>query len=267
LCLHREPESDGIFEAHVGKTDAGVLTRAILNDEVCRRFWASIEYVPQDMDAREGNSSAGAAMTALHDSASSSESASTLPVHMTAEEQACISAFFESAQSYVEFGCGGSTVLASKLMTGVITSMDSSKEWIERVRAECQKSPSRIRPELIHVDIGPTGEWGRPLDESARDRWPEYSSAIWKSEGTDQADLYLIDGRFRVACFLETLMHCKADAVILIHDYTPRLEYHVVEEFARPFMTRGTLCAFIRRDEFDRAKAAHTLARFKGVPS
>ena len=55
------------------------------------------------------------------------------------------------------------------------------------------------------------------------DRWSQYSAIVWDYEGTQDADLYLVDGRFRVACFIQTLMHCKPDAVILIHDYAPRL--------------------------------------------
>jgi hypothetical protein len=206
-------------------------------------------------------------VTAQHGSPATSDAAGGLPVHMTAEEQAFISRFFRSAKSYVEFGCGGSTLLASKLMTGVVTAMDSSKEWIEKVRAECQKSPDQVQPRLINVDIGPTGDWGRPIDESTIDRWPQYSGIVWDYEGTQDADLYLVDGRFRVACFIETLMHCKPDAVILIHDYAPRLEYHIVEEFARPFLACETLYAFIRHGNFDRGKAAEVLARYKSIPS
>jgi hypothetical protein len=90
---------------------------------------------------------------------------------------------------------------------------------------------------------------------------------MWDLKGTDNADLYLIDGRFRVACFMETLMRCKPDAVLLMHDYAPRPEYHVVEQFARPFMVCSTLYAFIRRGNFNRTKAGETLARFSQVPS
>jgi hypothetical protein len=189
-----------------------------------------------------------------------------LPVHMTASEQECVSNFFKPAKSYVEFGCGGSTVLASKLIAGTIIAIDSSKEWVERVRAECKRTPDQIQPTLLHVDIGSTGDWGRPIDESAIGRWPQYSSLIWDTRGASEADLYLVDGRFRVACFLETLLHCKADAVILMHDYAPRLEYHVVEQFARPFLMCETLYAFIRRGDFDTLRATETLARYKTNP-
>ena len=44
-------------------------------------------------------------------------------------------------------------------------------------------------------------------------------------------DVVLIDGRFRVACFLTSLLKSKVGAVIIFDDYSDRNHYHVVEEF------------------------------------
>jgi hypothetical protein len=43
LCLHCDPESEQLFEAHVGKTDAGVLARATWDSHQRKNLWASIE--------------------------------------------------------------------------------------------------------------------------------------------------------------------------------------------------------------------------------
>ena len=42
--------------------------------------------------------------------------------------------------------------------------------------------------------------------------------------------MVLIDGRFRVACFLFSLLNAKKDSIIIFDDYMNRSEYHVVEE-------------------------------------
>jgi hypothetical protein len=42
LCLHRDPESERLFEEHVGITDAGVLTRAMWGGAERHRLWASV---------------------------------------------------------------------------------------------------------------------------------------------------------------------------------------------------------------------------------
>jgi hypothetical protein len=195
-----------------------------------------------------------------------SDDESPLAVYMAADEQACLAMLLRSANSYVEFGCGGSTVLASTLVAHSIIACDSSLAWLDRVALACRSTAAKVQPRLIHANIGPTGEWGRPTDESCKDRWPLYSTAVWATEGANSADLYLVDGRFRVACFIETMMRCRPDAVVAIHDYAPRDEYHIVENFARPFLACSTLSAFIRRGDFDRLKAAEVLARFRYMP-
>jgi hypothetical protein len=185
---------------------------------------------------------------------------------MAVQEQICFSLLLNSAKSYVEFGCGGSTVLAATIISNSIICIDSSREWLDKVTRACSKTIAKVQPQTVHADIGPTGEWGRPVDESCKDRWPSYSTQIWSTEGAENADLYLVDGRFRVACFLETLMRCRADAVIAIHDYAPRAEYHVIEQFARPILACSNLSAMVRRSDFDRAKGAQALERFRYVP-
>jgi hypothetical protein len=174
---------------------------------------------------------------------------------MEEDEEALFVEFLRRVDSYVEFGCGGSTVLASSVMEGTILALDSSKEWVDQVAAACAKQPHRPQPQIMHVDIGPTGDWGRPIDDRFRDRWPLYATSIWQIAGAADADLYLVDGRFRVSCFMETLLRCRPDAVILIHDFAPRPAYHVVREFAREIATRSSLSAFMRRADFERDKA------------
>jgi hypothetical protein len=46
LCLHRDPEGEHIFERHVGRRDACVLTKAIWEGEERQLLWASV--VPPD---------------------------------------------------------------------------------------------------------------------------------------------------------------------------------------------------------------------------
>ena len=53
---------------------------------------------------------------------------------MTANEIVLFTKHMSKASNYFEFGCGGSTVLAAKLGVQCITSVDTSKDWIEIVR-------------------------------------------------------------------------------------------------------------------------------------
>ncbi len=56
---------------------------------------------------------------------------------MEASEQALLETFLRSSRRYMEFGSGGSTVLAAGLVAESVVSVDSSTEWIDRVVAAC----------------------------------------------------------------------------------------------------------------------------------
>ena len=62
------------------------------------------------------------------------------------------------------------------------------------------------RINLNHVDIGPLKEWGNPLNEESKFKWHNYSEAIISVAKTNNIDLVLVDGRFRVACILTSLL-------------------------------------------------------------
>jgi len=178
-----------------------------------------------------------------------------MELRMEADEGAMFKGFLRSARSYVEFGSGGSTVAAAALVQGPVTTLDSSQEWLSRVEAACTAMPAAARPKLVFADIGPIGAWGTPVGESHRERWPDYAKCIWSVEGASQADLFLVDGRFRVSCAVETLLRCRADAILLIHDFAHRTRYHVVRELAREVATTRTLTAFIKRADFNAERA------------
>jgi hypothetical protein len=162
---------------------------------------------------------------------------------MSEEEAALFLSFIRNSHDYVEFGTGGSTVLASKHVKNSILSIDSSREWLDKVGEAC--ASCQTTPELMLIDIGPTGDWGFPTDDATKSRWPDYHSAIWKLEQSADADLYLVDGRFRVACFAQTVLHCKPTAIIGIHDFSSRPAYHCVKEIAREIATVGDLSFFL----------------------
>ncbi len=161
---------------------------------------------------------------------------------MSAAEAALFLSFVRNSRNYVEFGTGGSTVVASKHVKNSILSVDSSREWLDQVRAA--SASSQIKPELIFIDIGPTGDWGVPIDASTKSRWPDYHSAIWKIPHSATADLYFVDGRFRVACFAQIVLHCNPTAIIGIHDFSSRPNYHCVREIAREIATAGDISFF-----------------------
>lgn len=161
---------------------------------------------------------------------------------MSAKEYELFLAFVRNSENYVEFGSGGSTFVASKLVKTSILSVDSSSEWLEKVMAAC--APHPVQPTLVHIDIGPTGNWGFPANDKQKADWPAYSQDVWGVEGACEGDLYMIDGRFRVACFAQTVLHCRPDALIAIHDFASRPYYHDVHAIARMIASAEEMAIF-----------------------
>ena len=58
------------------------------------------------------------------------------------------------------------------------------------------------------------------------------------------ADVILIDGRFRVACFLYCLLKSKEGSFIFFDDYINRSYYHVVEDIIPAFDLCGRQAVF-----------------------
>lgn len=178
---------------------------------------------------------------------------------MTPDELRMFSGILSRARHYVEFGSGGSTVLAANLVQESIISFDSSREWLDRVAAACHKNNTRLTPELIFLDIGEIGDWGFPKGEAAQARWPDYHSSMWSDPRHAAGDFYLIDGRFRVACCVQVLLHADEEALIAFHDYVSRPHYHRIAEIAREIARVDDLSIFIRRADFDRRAALNLL--------
>ena len=182
-----------------------------------------------------------------------------MQVTMTPEEWRVFSGFVRCAHRYVEFGSGASTVLAAAKVKQSVIAFDSSREWLDRVAESCRERKTRLTPELSFLDIGEIGDWGFPKSEAARASWPAYHSSMWDAARVSQGDFYLIDGRFRVACFAQVLLHAEATALVAFHDYASRPHYHRVADIAREVARINDLSVFIRRTDFDRKAALHLL--------
>jgi hypothetical protein len=184
---------------------------------------------------------------------------------MSDQEVRLFESFVRCAGMFLEFGCGGSTVFAADRVGQRIISVDSSAEWTEKVSQACREGQTRIMPEMVAIDIGRTGDWGVPTDPSTRDRWPDYHTSVWRIPGASTSDLYLVDGRFRVACFLQILLHGRRDAPILFHDFASRPHYHVVRTVARQIGSSGDLAIFVAGDRVEDDTIRALLERYRYV--
>lgn len=130
---------------------------------------------------------------------------------------------FKSATGYLEFGSGGSTLLASKLVKRPIISIESNIEWYNRLKIQFKENPN-VRLHLVDLLCKPK-TWGHPSVECPDSRKRQYSQIV-KTLDLSNINLILIDGRFRVACALNIHSYISSDTDLLFDDFHDRLHQY-----------------------------------------
>ena len=174
-----------------------------------------------------------------------------LKIAMTIEESDFFKECLSGVRRYYEYGIGGSTLFAWNLLnkSGLnfkVFGIDTSSEWVEKVKAAINDD---MHVELEFLNIGPTENWGHPVDKTPNlELWPLYPMGIYRILKYRELDLVLIDGRFRVACLIQTVLACQTFTKILIHDYENRPFYHVIEKWVSKKKSVGTLALFEKKE-------------------
>lgn len=152
---------------------------------------------------------------------------------------------YAAARVILEYGSGGSTAVAAAMPGKTVFSVESDAGWAQGLRDWfAANPPAADRLVIHHADIGPTGKWGRPVNDDGWEKYHLYPLGIWDSAGFEHPDAVLVDGRFRVACFLTTLFRITRPVTLLWDDYSVRPAYHKVERLARPVRMHGRMAEF-----------------------
>lgn len=166
---------------------------------------------------------------------------------------------------YLEFGSGGSTFLALLHAQVCIISVESDKNWIEHLRDwKLIKDAENRRLQFIYVNIGEVGEWGVPLEiEKSKKSFPNYSAQVF--ETYKDFDVVFIDGRFRIACLLQSVLHCPKHTRILMHDFNNRAFYHQILKFVDFIDTCDTLAEFRIKENIDKQRLLAMYEEYKYI--
>ena len=172
---------------------------------------------------------------------------------MSKNEEAMLHKYISLSTHYLEFGSGNSTIHASTVKSlESIDSVESSLKFINEYARPHESIIESEKSKILNfhiIDIGETGMWGFPINHESQDLWPNYSNAVFKNN--KEFDLVLVDGRFRVACVLNTLLNTPEYCTILVHDFWNRPEYHVILKFLHVKDKTGTLGVFYKKDNLD----------------
>ena len=188
--------------------------------------------------------------------------------HMPAAGVARLTELLRVARCYLEYGSGGSTVLAAGMNVPDIFTVESDAPFLEAVIASVAAKSSRSVLHAIHADIGPTRKLGYPADRSAIRRWADYALLPWdklRALGM-MPDFVLIDGRFRVACALASILNLPEGRLIMLDDYVGREDrYGAIQRHAALVEIVGVGAIFRTGAPDDRRLLAADLARFSVV--
>ncbi|PTN03344.1 hypothetical protein C8N32_103187 [Rhodovulum imhoffii] len=159
------------------------------------------------------------------------------------EVRSVVEETYARAQSILEYGSGGSTLLAARLGRKV-RAVESDAAWAEQMTACLAREAPGADARVLHCDIGRTGKWGRPLNARNMEAFYRYPLEVWDGEDFSPPDVVLVDGRFRVACFCTVLMRIENPVTVLFDDYETRQGYHRVEKLQRPVRRIGRMAVF-----------------------
>ncbi|GAX23082.1 hypothetical protein FisN_15Hu016 [Fistulifera solaris] len=169
---------------------------------------------------------------------------------LTDQDRTLLGRIYSEADSVFEWGLGESTYIASHVGVRRYAGIDSDAEWVANAR---DKSLPHFRFYL--ADIGKTGIWGYPEKELAKASL-DYQVAPMLSEELP-FDVYMVDGRYRLACMLIAFLHASArggdptKTKVLFHDCTEQkklYQYRKADSFLNLVEESGSkLCVYMRK--------------------
>ncbi|NTT84516.1 hypothetical protein [Tabrizicola fusiformis] len=165
------------------------------------------------------------------------------PLTFPDAERDLLCATYEAASRIVEYGSGGSTLVAAAAGKPIL-SVESDRKWAANMNAVLARDFSGARAEVIWCDVGPTKKWGTPRGTAAHRQFHLYPLAVWDRPDVGVPDVVLVDGRFRIACFCATVLRMTAPVTLLFDDYVSRPEYAVVEQLVKPHRITGRMAEF-----------------------
>ncbi len=187
------------------------------------------------------------------------------PLVLSEDEQIFLKKNFLNINTYLEFGAGGSTFICLMNSTAtLIVSVESDPSWIDYMRKwRIIRKAEKTRLKFFPVNIGKVGDWGVPIETDKANLFPDYSRNVF--EKFKDNDLIFIDGRFRVACAIQAVLNSSINTKILMHDYTDREYYHVIEQFLDIVEVVDTLVLFKIKPNVDRDQMLKLYEKYQYV--
>lgn len=171
-------------------------------------------------------------------------------------------------KNYLEFGSGGSTFTALLNTDAKVFSVESNLDFINHLRTwdYILQEENKNRLVFEHIEIGKVGKWGKPLEIEKKTLFPNYYESIFKKYDV-RFDCILIDGRFRIASTLNSILHGGIFTKFIIHDFWNRAEYRLLLKYLDVIEYEETMLVAQAKGNIDINQLIKDINKFKYNPS
>ena len=160
--------------------------------------------------------------------------------HIQGKELIAFLSFLKKDIIFFETGSGCSSLIA-KYYAKKTYAVEGCKKYYEL------GIKNGLKDNLLFRDLKPDDStWSYPGKKSNLNDWKNYFQAYKKEYN---ADIILIDGRFKVATAMDIFNKIKNDTVILLHEYSQRPQYYILEKYYDYIYHWGTLFAFLKKKD------------------
>ena len=158
--------------------------------------------------------------------------------HLINEELTAFLSLLTKDTIYFETGSGCSSIIA-KYYAKKTYAVEGCKKYYEI------GVKNGLKDVLLFNDLKPDNpSWSFPGKKSNLNDWKKYFQAYKKEYN---ADVILIDGRFKVATAMNIFDKIRDDTIILLHEYFDRPSYFILEKYYDYVYHWGSLFCFVKK--------------------
>jgi hypothetical protein len=158
--------------------------------------------------------------------------------HLINEELTAFLSFLTKDTIYFETGSGCSSIIAKYYAKKTYAVEGSIKYYKIGIK-------NGLRNNIIFKDLKPDIlDWSFPGKKSNMNDWKNYFQSYKKEYN---ADVILIDGRFKVATAMDIFDKIRDDTIVLLHEYFERPSYFILEHYYNYVYHWGRLFCFVKK--------------------
>lgn len=158
--------------------------------------------------------------------------------HLVNEELTAFLSFLTKDTIYFETGSGCSSVIAKYYAKKTYAVEGSIKYYKIGIK-------NGLKDIIMFKNLKPDNlDWSFPGNKSNLNIWKNYFQSYKKEYN---ADVILIDGRFKVATAMDIFDKIRDDTIVLLHEYYERPSYFILEKYYNYVYHWGRLYCFVKK--------------------